>query len=538
MQLRKVCNHPELFERRVPQAPYQFQAWAPPPHVPLPPAVLSGGGPVQPFDVTLLTRSSVQVVVPRALDDVSEILAYRRHFLVVRRGLWQPAFVRRTVSSGFSSALLSGGVSVGEVCDLMTTETFPIWSWLEQNKATDEKIMRFSDVYGASSIAVQDRTRIFNSSGESLSPSSPAGDSIIMSRPHWRLLQPRSQLLRQERRVILPGCESPAQLVVCNTRLLRSATVYVPAVSAPVPLLAIPGDPKEGAKLLAPESKLFFPMMPWQGSTRTTSEVYNTWRSLFGNYGAHIGSRPIIMPEAGRLVADSGKMTVLDRLLRRLKSEGHKCLIYSQFTKVLDILEDYCGKSAYKFCRLDGQSALADRRDIVADFQSNDELFIFLLSTRAGGVGLNLTAADTVIFFDSDWNPTQDLQAMDRAHRLGQERPVTVYRLTSRGTIEERMLIRAQQKSKINDLVIKGGGVQTEGDAEPTEAEVDDIAQLVILEVEESGIDMSRATQAARLAAERVDGPLAVAASIYSKRIDAPQRPCGAHRMDWTMFNY
>jgi chromatin-remodeling ATPase INO80 len=225
---------------------------------------------------------------------------------------------------------------------------------------------------------------------------------------------------------------------------------------------------------------------------------------LFGNFGEHVGSYQIVMPEAGRLVADSGKMTVLDPLLRRLRSEGHKCLIYSQFTKVLDILEDYCGKSAYKFVRLDGQSALADRRDIVAEWQANEELFIFLLSTRAGGVGLNLTAADTVIFFDSDWNPTQDLQAMDRAHRLGQERPVTVYRLTSRGTIEERMLIRAQQKSKINDLVIKGGGIQTDME-EPGEAEIDDIAALLIGEdTDDSKLDMDSAVDLAKRAADSI----------------------------------
>ncbi len=223
--------------------------------------------------------------------------------------------------------------------------------------------------------------------------------------------------------------------------------------------------------------------MPYSGSLHTTKEVYSSWRNLFGNYGAHVGTSPILMPEAGRLIADSGKMQILDPLLKKLKADGHKVLIYSQFTKVLDILEDYCGKTLLKHVRLDGQSALADRRDIVADWQSNEELFIFLLSTRAGGVGLNLTAADTVIFFDSDWNPTQDLQAMDRAHRLGQERPVTVYRLISPGTIEERMLLRAQQKSRINDLVIKGGGLNTEMD-EPKDNEITDIAALLMVEEE------------------------------------------------------
>jgi DNA helicase INO80 len=107
--------------------------------------------------------------------------------------------------------------------------------------------------------------------------------------------------------------------------------------------------------------------------------------------------------------------------------------------------------------RLDGSSKISDRRDMVADFQTRSDIFVFLLSTRAGGLGINLTAADTVIFYDSDWNPTVDQQAMDRAHRLGQTKQVTVYRLVCKGTIEERILQRAQEKSEIQRMVISGG---------------------------------------------------------------------------------
>src|SRR5208282_783231 len=100
---------------------------------------------------------------------------------------------------------------------------------------------------------------------------------------------------------------------------------------------------------------------------------------------------------------------------------------------------------------------IEDRRDTVHDFQTRPDIFIFLLSTRAGGLGINLTAADTVIFYDSDWNPTIDSQAMDRAHRLGQTRQVTVYRLLVRGTIEERMRDRAKQKMHVQNVVMEGG---------------------------------------------------------------------------------
>lgn len=106
--------------------------------------------------------------------------------------------------------------------------------------------------------------------------------------------------------------------------------------------------------------------------------------------------------------------------------------------------------------RLDGSSNLADRRDMVEDFQTRDDIFAFLLSTRAGGLGINLTAADTVIFYDNDWNPTQDAQAMDRTHRIGQTKQVTVYRLVSRGTVEERIVRRAKAKQTIQKTVYSG----------------------------------------------------------------------------------
>ncbi|KAK2162943.1 hypothetical protein LSH36_89g05003 [Paralvinella palmiformis] len=118
---------------------------------------------------------------------------------------------------------------------------------------------------------------------------------------------------------------------------------------------------------------------------------------------------------------------------------------------------EYMWHRKHTYIRLDGSSKISERRDMVADFQNRSDIFVFLLSTRAGGLGINLTAADTVIFYDSDWNPTVDQQAMDRAHRLGQTKQVTVYRLICKGTIEERILQRAREKSEIQRMVISGG---------------------------------------------------------------------------------
>lgn len=162
------------------------------------------------------------------------------------------------------------------------------------------------------------------------------------------------------------------------------------------------------------------------------------------------------LPTIEKFIQDSTKLKNLDKLLPELKKGDHKCLIYFQMTKMMDMIEDYLTYKGYKYVRLDGSTTLERRRDLVSDFQTNDDIFIFLLSTRAGGLGINLVAADTVIFYDSDWNPTIDSQAMDRAHRLGQQRQVTVYRMICKNTIEQKMRDIANQKEQIQKLVMEG----------------------------------------------------------------------------------
>ncbi|KAI1295842.1 CHD1-like protein [Xylaria venustula] len=158
------------------------------------------------------------------------------------------------------------------------------------------------------------------------------------------------------------------------------------------------------------------------------------------------------------LIASSGKMMLLDQLLAKLKRDNHRVLIFSQMVKVLDILGDYLRLRGYQFQRLDGTIGAGPRRLAINHFNAEDSQdFCFLLSTRAGGLGINLMTADTVIIFDSDWNPQADLQAMARAHRIGQKKPVTVYRLVSKETIEEEVLERARNKLLLEYLAIQAG---------------------------------------------------------------------------------
>ncbi|GBM90091.1 SWI/SNF-related matrix-associated actin-dependent regulator of chromatin subfamily A containing DEAD/H box 1 [Araneus ventricosus] len=148
-------------------------------------------------------------------------------------------------------------------------------------------------------------------------------------------------------------------------------------------------------------------------------------------------------------ILNSGKFNILDSLLPTLIKEGHRILLFSQFTMVLDIVEEYMKIKSYKFLRLDGQVPVAERQILINQFNSDSSIFIFLLSTRAGGLGINLTAADTVILHDIDFNPYNDKQAEDRCHRVGQTKNVTIIRLISEGTIEEGILQRATEKLKL-----------------------------------------------------------------------------------------
>eukprot|EP00198_Chlamydomonas_reinhardtii_P013917 XP_001703254.1 chromodomain-helicase-DNA-binding protein [Chlamydomonas reinhardtii] len=157
-----------------------------------------------------------------------------------------------------------------------------------------------------------------------------------------------------------------------------------------------------------------------------------------------------------RLIVPSGKMVLLDKLLRRLKATGHRVLIFSQMVRVLDIISDYMRLRGFPHQRLDGSTPAAARHAAMEHFNRPDSPdFAFLLSTRAGGLGINLATADTVIIFDSDWNPQNDLQAMSRAHRIGQTETVNIYRFVTSGSVEEDILERAKRKMVLDHLVIQ-----------------------------------------------------------------------------------
>lgn len=165
----------------------------------------------------------------------------------------------------------------------------------------------------------------------------------------------------------------------------------------------------------------------------------------------------LYFPDKRLLQYDCGKLQVLDGMLRKLKSEGHRVLLFTQMSKVLDILETFLSFHGHVYIRLDGATKIEMRQKLVERFNQDPKILVFISSTRAGGVGINLTGADTVIFYDSDWNPAMDRQAQDRCHRIGQTREVNIYRLVSESTVEENILKKARQKLQLENLALKDG---------------------------------------------------------------------------------
>ena len=156
------------------------------------------------------------------------------------------------------------------------------------------------------------------------------------------------------------------------------------------------------------------------------------------------------------MTESSGKMVLIDKLLPKLKAGGHKVLIFSQMIRVLDLLEDYLLCKKYLYERIDGRVRGTARQTAIDRFcRADTDRFVFLLCTRAGGLGINLTAADTVIIFDSDWNPQNDLQAQARCHRIGQNKPVKIYRLICRNTYEREMFDKASRKLALDRAVLQ-----------------------------------------------------------------------------------
>nr|XP_057909683.1 chromodomain-helicase-DNA-binding protein 4 isoform X2 [Doryrhamphus excisus] len=183
------------------------------------------------------------------------------------------------------------------------------------------------------------------------------------------------------------------------------------------------------------------------------------------------------MYEGMSLTKASGKLMLLQKMMKKLKEGGHRVLVFSQMTKMLDLLEDFLENEGYKYERIDGGVTGNMRQEAIDRFNApGAPQFAFLLSTRAGGLGINLASADTVIIYDSDWNPHNDIQAFSRAHRIGQNRKVMIYRFVTKASVEERITQVAKKKMMLTHLVVRPGLGSKTGSM--SKQELDDILKF------------------------------------------------------------
>ncbi|KAK0619392.1 INO80-like protein [Immersiella caudata] len=443
MQFRKVCNHPDLFERADTASPFSCGYFAET-------ASFLREGPN--ITVGYSTRSLINYELPRLIwrdggrlhkagsDNVTA--GFRSKYLDHMMNIWAPDNIRDSTAG---------------------TDNF---SWL-----------RFADVSPQEAYKASHKD-IFSRAVDLTAPKNRLGAmNVVYSEPEDENWTPAHALFQiWERKDRKPLADVTEQGILGNLMNVARSTCddlgltrleQAAARRASAPPVEVICDSRgsvlerENIMFNAPMRKVLYgPTLPEEKALVTQKiplERFPPPPMLPAPDNEKRRFTNITVPSMRRFVTDSGKLAKLDELLRQLKEGGHRVLLYFQMTRMIDLMEEYLTYRNYKYCRLDGSTKLEDRRDTVADFQTRPEIFIFLLSTRAGGLGINLTTADTVIFYDSDWNPTIDSQAMDRAHRLGQTKQVTVYRLITRGTIEERIRKRAMQKEEVQRVVITGG---------------------------------------------------------------------------------
>ena len=456
MQFRKVCNHPDLFERAETKSPFSLAHFAET-------ASFVREGPH--VDFVYSTRNRIEYDLPRLLcgpagridmaGSDNQQAGFRNKYLGHLMNIWTPENIKRSEQEHAAFSFLRFvDTSPGEASEISRHGVFER-AYGRWGTATD-RLARIKEAYDkdadgddVNSVLSHSMLNIVDRNGRG---GGAAAVENVDKEDGSSLLQElmtvsRSTFEREGLGVIEP-CASPAV-----------SAPFIPISCSAQGIYTEMKDhffnvPVRHALFDRPTTRMDEQILEQQ----VDPSLYNRTPPLLPEPISQKGRYTHIeVPSMHRFVTDSGKLAKLDELLRELKAGGHRVLLYFQMTRMIDLMEEYLTYRNYKYCRLDGSTKLEDRRDTVADFQQRPEIFVFLLSTRAGGLGINLTAADTVIFYDSDWNPTIDSQAMDRAHRLGQTRQVTVYRLITRNTIEERIRKRALQKEEVQRVVITGG---------------------------------------------------------------------------------
>ena len=413
MQLRKVCNHPDLFEPRSIITPFLLET--------------IGISTADCISSATSTQSSFDTVSPHLLYPVWSIGSglpsshhSMKHDRLISTRLKQLRPSHRDFLSGISFE------KAENISDLKPGLKEFLKS-IHNDEITDKKI-NASNQMRINEIRCDDQYSIFSSGTIDkliIDPKIPS-DNEISEMHKYKIAETPTELLamkksQEERKDEMSG-------------ILDKFRFYVPKAAARSPTM-------------------------YSRNTNTmNASTLKTLQAEFNNVGISMSnSNEPFFPDKKLVQFDAGKLQILAELLHSLKQEKHRVLIFTQMSKMLDILEVFLNLNGHTYLRLDGSTGVEQRQKLMDRFNNDEKVFCFILSTRSGGLGINLTGADTVVFYDSDWNPAMDAQAQDRAHRIGQTRDVHIYRLVSQHTIEENILVKAKQKRQLDFLVMDEG---------------------------------------------------------------------------------
>lgn len=423
MQLRKVCNHPDLFEPRSVTTPFVMEP---------------------------LTISTAACVVD-AIEEKSGLERLSPHFLMplwtIGRGT--PSFEKATSMDSIIEEQLNRLVTptssiLQRANNAHLQEPPPqqgldagLFSLLSRihNSEKEEKVARAEAIGGINT----------QRCGSNSFPYSDRLCGAVTLEQHPLNLPLKEELnafqIAATPTELLAMRKSQEQRGEDLEELVDKFVFCVPKAGSSKPILV---SSRSNSSSMATERTLL----------SKTSDAFTKYFSPYQKAQARL---TMCFPDKKLVQFDAGKLQKMATLLRELKQGGHRVLIFTQMSKMLDVLEAFLNLNGHTYLRLDGGTDVERRQRLMDRFNSDPKVFCFILSTRSGGLGINLTGADTVIFYDSDWNPAMDAQAQDRAHRIGQTREVHIYRMVTEHTIEENILTKAKQKRNLDLLVMDEG---------------------------------------------------------------------------------
>lgn len=454
MQLRKVCNHPNLFEPRPTVSPFMMNSIT----YKIPGIVTT---PMDYIPSKNINLSNLQFLL---IDNGTSMTSLENQYIKNKKASIVKILEESDIKIVEPTSVQDQDDSVQQVDKALeainSMEINEAYRSLENLERKDRKIRldflsrvnetRCSKADSAYFSDLRDRLT-FNK----LSHLNHSEHNNVFSSGNGRILCSIVEQLRENPRTRLEylsnlldeAVKSPGEIVSVMADIIKRFVFCVPGASAPTISLHVSHQvPSKKIQEIHTQRSLYEDLTP---RFDILSRIMTNMRTSF--------------PELRLIEYDCGKLQTLSRLLNELKSGDHRVLIFTQMSRMLDILEQFLNYHGHTYLRLDGATKIEQRQILMERFNNDRRIFCFILSTRSGGIGVNLTGADTVIFYDSDWNPTMDAQAQDRCHRIGQTRDVYIYRLICEDTIEERIFKKAKQKQKLGFLAIEEGNFNTSG---------------------------------------------------------------------------